>query len=461
MSSIAPLAVEASHPLISHRDPRAIVAWRRGRPVSAARFVADVLATAQALPDRGHVLNFCADRYRFAVLLAAAIVRGQITLLPPTTTPNVIRSMRAFAPDAYYATDDPNMVVDLPCHALQPEGEGPLPTTFEVPEAPAGQRVACVFTSGSTGEPQPNLKHWGPLVQNIGAEMRRTGVGPGHTVLGTVPPQHMFGFESTVLLPLLSGATMTAERLYYPGDIDAAIARMPPARILFTTPFHLRAWLDSHTADEPAPAVETIVSATAPLSENLARRAERATGGVLLEIYGCTEAGQVATRRTSEGAEWLPLDGLRVWNQGEQAMVAGGHVEKPTPLADVIEVAADGHRFLLHGRTADLVNIAGKRNSIGYLNHQLTAIEGVEDAAFFLPDETQADGVTRLAAFAVAPGMEVAQVLARLRERVDPVFLPRPLVLVARLPRQLTGKLPREALKALAQEHGIAAALRG
>jgi acyl-coenzyme A synthetase/AMP-(fatty) acid ligase len=263
-----------------------------------------------------------------------------------------------------------------------------------------------------------------------------------------------------VLLPLLSGATLTAERLYYPGDIDAAISRMPAPRVMFTTPFHLRSWLDSHGSDEAAPAIEAIVSATAPLSESLARRAERATGGVLLEIYGCTEAGQVATRRTSEGAEWQPLEGLRVWNQGEQAMVAGGHVERPTPLADVIEPRADG-RFLLHGRTADLVNIAGKRNSIGYLNHQLTAIDGVEDAAFFLPDEAEADGVTRLVAFAVAPGKDAAALLAQLRERLDPVFLPRPLVLVDRLPRSLAGKLPREALRALAREHGIDAAGRG
>jgi acyl-coenzyme A synthetase/AMP-(fatty) acid ligase len=460
VSSAAPRTVEETYPLIGHREPRAIVAWRRGRPVTAARFVADVAAVARALPESSHVLNFCADRYRFAVLLCAAIVRGQVTLLPPTTTPNVIRSMLSLAPDVYHVTDDPSIQVEVRRHHLESEWDGPLPADFDVPHAPAGQLVACVFTSGSTGEPQPNPKHWGALVRNIHGEMRRLAVGPGHTILGTVPPQHMFGFESTVMLPLLSGATLTAERLYYPGDIDAAITRMPPPRVMFTTPFHLRAWLDSHPEGEAPPAIETLVSATAPLSENLARRAERATGGELLEIYGCTEAGQVATRRTSQGAEWLPLEGLRVWNQGEQAMVAGGHVEKPTALADVIEACPDGQRFLLHGRTADLVNIAGKRNSIGYLNHQLTAIEGVEDAAFFLPDEGEADGVTRLMAFVVAPRMDAATLLARLRERVDPVFLPRPLVLVDRLPRQLTGKLPREALRALAREHAIGAADR-
>jgi len=133
-------------------------------------------------------------------------------------------------------------------------------------------------------------------------------------------------------------------------------------------------------------------------------------------------------------------------------------VDEDTPLMDVIEPLGDGERFLLHGRTADLVNIAGKRNSLGYLNHQLTAIPGVRDGAFFLPDETEPDGVTRLMAFVVAPGLDAATILAALRRAIDPAFLPRPLVFLDRLPRQLTGKLPREALAALAARHRPSAA---
>jgi acyl-coenzyme A synthetase/AMP-(fatty) acid ligase len=217
---------------------------------------------------------------------------------------------------------------------------------------------------------------------------------------------------------------------------------------MFTTPFHLRAWLESGDIAR----IETLVSATAPLSVGLAREAEQRAGAALFEIYGCTEAGQVATRRTSQTPEWQAFEGVRLWNEGAQAMVSGGHVEQPTPLMDVIEVLGDGSRFLLHGRTADLVNIAGKRNSIGYLDHQLTAIPGVQDGAFFLPDEGEPDGVTRLMAFAVAPALSAAQILAALRERIDPAFMPRPLVLVERLPRALSGKLPRDQLRALAAQ---------
>jgi acyl-coenzyme A synthetase/AMP-(fatty) acid ligase len=281
----------------------------------------------------------------------------------------------------------------------------------------------------------------------MASEARHFGVGPGHTILGTVPPQHMFGFESTVMLPLRSGATLTAERLYYPADIDAAIQRSPQPRILFITPFHLRAWVESGECAS----LETIVSATAPLSVRLAREAEERTGAELHEIYGCTEAGQVASRRTSQSAEWQAFDGLRVSSHGDQAMVVGGHVERPTPLMDIIEPIGDGTRFLLHGRSADMVNIAGKRNSLGYLDHQLHAIPGVLDGAFFMPDEIDPDGVTRLVAFVVAPTLTPAQVTAALRDRIDAAFLPRPVVMVERLPRQLTGKLPRESLKALAR----------
>ncbi|MFZ0007102.1 MAG: AMP-ligase, partial [Steroidobacteraceae bacterium] len=56
----------------------------------------------------------------------------------------------------------------------------------------------------------------------------------------------------------------------------------------------------------------------------------------------------------------------------------------------------------------------------------------------------------RVAACVVAPGLTSAHILAVLRERIDPVFLPRPLLLVASLPRTAAGKLPQEALRALA-----------
>jgi len=98
------------------------------------------------------------------------------------------------------------------------------------------------------------------------------------------------------------------------------------------------------------------------------------------------------------------------------------------------------------GRGADLVNVAGKRASIGDLNTRLCRIDGVEDGVFFMPDEGQ-----RMTAFVVAPGLNDADLLRALGRLIDPVFLPRPLFFVTSLPRNETGKLTRKALVDLYQ----------
>jgi acyl-coenzyme A synthetase/AMP-(fatty) acid ligase len=78
----------------------------------------------------------------------------------------------------------------------------------------------------------------------------------------------------------------------------------------------------------------------------------------------------------------------------------------------------------------------------------------VQDGAFFMPDSNGSERVVRLAACVVAPGIEPADLLASLRERIDPVFLPRPLLFVHALPRNAAGKLPRTALQAMFLEAG-------
>ncbi len=440
----------ASAPLIAAPAGLAHVAWCDGRPVSAAQYLADAAHLAALLPERRHVLNACANRYRFAVGLGAALLRAQVTLLPPNHTSETVRWLREFAADAYVLTDDAQAAIDLPRLEF-PESPASAPAAPGVPEIDEQQLCAIVFTSGSTGAPVPNRKHWGALVRNVRGALARLGLSAARpaAILGTVPPQHMYGFESTVLAALQGGGALCAERPFYPSDVCAALERLPRPRLLVTTPFHLRALLDDVAQPPPA---ELLLCATAPLSAELARRAEARFGAELLEIYGCTETGQIATRNTAREAEWRTLPGVQVELRDGRAWASGGHVEERTAIGDVIEVLAPD-RFLLHGRISDMVNVAGKRSSLEFLNAQLLAIEGVIDGVFYMPDDDTPGGITRLRAFVVAPGLDREQLLARLRERIDAAFLPRPLVLLERLPRAPSGKLPREALRALAHAH--------
>jgi acyl-coenzyme A synthetase/AMP-(fatty) acid ligase len=437
-----------SIPLLSHRSPTAVIAYRGGVAVTVQQYLSDAHHLARSLPKARHVLNVCADRYRFAVGLAACLISKRVSLLPSTHTPQVIAQLALFAPDALCLTDDPHCEIDLPRYHY-PERFPPAAESVGVPDFAATQLAAIVFTSGTTGTPLPYRKTWGRLARCVqdGALRLRLLDGRAHTLVGTVPPQHMYGFESTVLLALLTANAFSAERPFYPADVAAAVRAVPQPRALVTTPIHLRALLSSEVEFPP---LDLIVSATAPLSQELAREVESRYQTLLLEIYGSTETGQIAIRRTAESHAWRLWPGVRLKVSGDRILAHGGHVEQMTSMCDVIEITGEDE-FLLHGRTADLVNVAGKRSSFGYLNAQLNAIPGVLDGAFFLSEElTGSTGVERLGAVVVAPGLSVALLTEQLRQRLDPVFLPRPLLLVDRLPRNATGKLPQQALQGFA-----------
>ena len=433
--------------LLSHGTPGAVIAYRGGVPVTAQRFLSDAAHLAQRLPGGRHVVNVCADRYHFTVGLAACLITGRVSLLPSTHTPEVIAQLAHFAPDAFCLTDDRACDLCLPkvFYPIDPPADE---AAWSVPQIPPAQVAAIVFTSGSTGMPLPHVKTWGLLARGVrdGASRLRLADGRPHVLIGTVPPQHMYGFESTVLLPLLSGNAFCAERPFYPADIAATLAEVPGPRALATTPVHLRALLASQI---DLPPIDLIVSATAPLSEEVARAVEATFGAPLLEIYGSTETGQIAFRRTSSSPVWRLWPDVRLTLRDQQVFAHGGHIEQPTAMQDVIEITGDDE-FLLHGRMTDLVNVAGKRSSFGYLNAQLNAIPGVTDGVFFLGDGASGStGVARLGAVVVAPTLTVAALIGQLRRRLDPVFLPRPLIMVERLPRNATGKLPQEELQLL------------
>src|SRR5512141_2091943 len=103
-----------SLPLVSHVSPDSIIAWRADGAVTLRQFLAEVRQLAALLPAGSHMLNMCSDRYRFSVGLAAAIVAGKVSLLPPTPTPEVVRQIKIFAPDVFCLTDSDACAVDLP-----------------------------------------------------------------------------------------------------------------------------------------------------------------------------------------------------------------------------------------------------------------------------------------------------------------------------------------------------------
>src|SRR5260370_41388979 len=121
----------------------------------------------------------------------------------------------------------------------------------------ASRWMAYGCRAGWRGGPGPQRKTGGLLAKGAGGGAARLGLldaGAG-TLAGTAPPQHMYGFEFTVLLALLGGLAFSSRQPFYPADIRMELEAAPEPRVLVTSPIHLRALLLSEQALPRAPLV--------------------------------------------------------------------------------------------------------------------------------------------------------------------------------------------------------------
>lgn len=439
-------------PLLPGLPTSKAIAYRHQRPVSQAEFLRDVLALAARLPQTDHVFNLCKDRYWFSVALFAAISRGVVSLLQNSTAPENMAALFADFPDAICLGEQATpMLVQMPYLVVPHDPLPAFETTPDMPRVPRTQQIARIFTSGSTGKPQAHTMAFWRMHKCAIAEAERMWevAGGPCSVLGTVSPQHMFGLEATVLLPIFGGGQFSARQPFFPADVASALAELPEPRLLVTTPFHLRKLMD---AQIPWPRVSAVLSATAPLSLELAQEAESQFNAPMVEIYGSTETGALATRRPTQGAEWETYSGIALEQGPNHTWACAQHFDRPQALNDVVEVI-NPTSFRLLGRSTDMINIVGKRNSLAFLNQLLLSLPGVEDGVFCMHETGSEDEPSRLAAFVVAPAVNGADILSALRQHMDPVFLPRPLVFLNTLPRDSNGKLAASRLAELRATH--------
>ena len=411
---------------IFNRKAHEIIAFHHGVGIDARAFLQRALALAGRLPPKAYVFNLCTDRFNYLLSFCAATIAGQCTLMPPNRLSSTLSQLSADYPDNYQLLDDDLQLL---------EAEGSASGDFEVPTIPLEQLCAVAFTSGSTGTPTANLKYWETLRSStIGnAQLLLASADERINLVATVPPQHMWGLETSILLPLFANATVSDRTPFYPQDIADALMAIPEPRVLVSSPVHLNVLYKSQVQ---LPELECIFSATAPMSRSLAQNLEQQYKTRVIEVFGSSESGIVARRNTASDTIWQlsELFGLQVCEHGVR--IEAQHLPDEVFIKDVIQMVDKKH-FKWLGRHQDMLNIAGKRGSLADLNRRLLAIKGVSDGVMFLPT---ADS-TRVAALVVAPGLKARDIQAALKPEVESIFMPRPILLVDSLPRQATGKL--------------------
>ncbi len=422
--------------------------WRGDVPQARDNLLREAACIAAALPAGRYVVNLCEQRDLFVLLFAASMMAGRTQLMPGARGETALAELRAEYPDSVDVSDE-----DVQRWRAGAAVADAIPRLVHEDD---DRLVMIGFTSGSTGKSQAHAKRWRALANsarlNSAAIRSELGLTPHDplSVTGTVPAHHMYGIELTVLLPLFAGMSVHAERPLFPADVAAALAQPARPRLLVSTPLHLRALAESGLT---FPDIDLIVSATAPLDPALARLVEERLRAPLLEMFGSTETCVFATRRTAQQDVWKIYDGITLETGADSTQVSADWYECPQRLMDVLERrGADG--FVALGRNSDLVEVAGKRASLADITRRLCAVPGVEDAVAFQPEAGASGMANRVAAVVVSRGVSARQIATELASSLDAVFLPRPLVLVDRIPRDAVGKVTRARLLELTRQSG-------
>ena len=414
--------------------------------ISANTFLAHVHSVAQQLPDAEHAINLCENRYLFLVSLCAVVVKQQCNLLPSNKNIATQERLTQRYSNTYIIHDgctDLANVEQVNLRFCELEKIQPL---RKPPLIPIDHLAVISFTSGSTGDAKPNLKTWHTLTHStaINAHYMLTQQEGTVAHLATVPGQHMWGLETSVLFALFNNVCLVDARPLFPSTIANILKKLPEPRTLISTPLHLRALYQSNIK---LPQLVSILSATAPLNQDLALSIEKTFNTELREVYGCSECGSMAIRRTAQTDLWLRFERLNfAVNKNGKIQVSAHHLPESIELEDQIDIV-DNQHFKLKGRSSDQINIAGKRGSLDEINKVLNAFSGLVDGVVFFPKQKKS--VPRLVAIVVlAEGVDKKQLRAHFRETLDAAFVPRPILVVQELPREDNGKLVKSKLLA-------------
>lgn len=425
------------HAITNRGEDEIIVLGPDGK-VSVGKFIARAAKLAAQLPDHRYVINLATDRYHFILGFIAAIIAGRCTLMPPNRQQQTVQQVAGEYVDCISLGEE--SIDGVERFEIDFDSLAAIDTEMLIPRISSRQLCAIVFTSGSTGTPTPNHKYWETLrvgtLSNV--ELLMQNVTDRVNLLATVPPQHMWGLETSVLLPLFCNVAVSHRTPFFPKDIADVLEMLPEPRMLVSSPVHLNAFLSSDVVQLK---IDMILSATAPMSAGLAKDLEEKFDARVVDVFGCSEAGILAKRSAADEEPWQLSSTFSVDVNDDGTIIRAPHLPEEVVLHDIIELIDEGH-FRWRGRHQDMINIAGKRGSLADLNHRLQAIPGVVDGVVFMP---RADS-KRLAALVVAPNLKPSDIVAQLKLGVDSVFLPRPIYKVPELPRLETGKLARKAI---------------
>jgi len=424
------------------------IAWVAGRRIFLKQFKRTVLSLVEHIQraGEGDVLISTTGRYSFSVALLAAWIAHRNAILPPDNHPATLKRVyeRHKIGCEFNQQWGANLVLEHEPDLSATRGTWLVELAFDTD-------AVSIYTSGSSGVPVLLKKSLGNLLHEAGC-LQQTLDWPGGAIVGTVPPQHLYGLSFTVLLPWVAGLPWVDDIPLYPQDL-AQVLSQTGATTLVSVPAHYKALIHD---DFPSNSLFAI-SAAAPLDELTATHWQARNGHAIQEIYGSSETGVVAHRRQLESPQWQAFSSVDVSVNKGLLKVRSSFIYPAWGYefqsSDKAKLCA-AEKFELYGRSDSIVKIGGKRISLQEIERSLLECTGVSEvAALVVPVDSHVRDSAVWVAVAGAEALSISALRTQLREKLAGTSIPRRLLVVDKLPRNASGKVPQRLLKALFRDN--------
>jgi acyl-CoA synthetase (AMP-forming)/AMP-acid ligase II len=409
---------------------------------------ASALCELAATGARPRVCVASEDRVEVAAAVLAALTGAIEVVFPAAFSPGALLDSYAARPFSHWlgpAEWQPK-VAGLAAERIADVLPSPRPFVGQVRDADAARLF--LQTGGTTGQPRLWQKTAGNLLGEVARHAYALQVEADDHILATVTPHHIYGLIFSVLLPLVSDATVERVSPFFPQEIAERIEKTS-ATILVSTPAHLRALAASLAGRHN---LRLVLSSGAPLAAADAAAFFARTGLWPLEVYGSTETGGIAVRRQDlADAPWSPLPGVDWRVEGDVLCVRSAYVSPDAGksedgyfrTADRAQERADG-RFDLLGRADGVVKVGGKRVALPDLEKIIASLDRVEDAVVMALSSESGRGQEIVAL--VASDRPAGDITRELREKLPSPSWPRRLRCVPAIPTTAAGKRDRVAI---------------
>jgi acyl-coenzyme A synthetase/AMP-(fatty) acid ligase len=409
------------------------------------RLAADIRNSLKSI--NGPICLCTEDKGLIAAALLASLDSNLTMVLPYAFSDQAIREVYQFVRFKIAVTDQPEKLPPE-IDAMVPDSNCTIDPSF--PRITGPDSVFLKFyTGGSTGKP----KMWSKTPRNLFEEAfyhsKRFNISKDDRILATVPPYHIYGFLFTVLIPFVSSAKVVAEICTFPQEIRNAL-QCHSATILVSVPIHYRILRDGEI---PSDFLRIAFSSAGKLDKKDGNYFHKKTGVDLIEIYGSTETGGIATCYQAENESPMEPFDVVDWKVVDERLCVRSAFISPEISKDPEGFFMTGDRvrikgnntFILLGRVDSIVKVGGKRVDTEEIRNKFKQIQKVSEAIIItVPD---ARGKENEIWALVQGSIDKNLFREKASKIIEPYAIPRRIRIIDEIPISSSGKYDRKMLK--------------